>query len=323
MLAPARKALEDRLIAFSLLDVATKSPQIEAALERISVELMPPGLLPANTTAVEIVAEGRIAVVPFPALRSPTDPKRRLIETHDVALVPSLFGVDQPPRLKEERPFRFVALASGNGTYRAAADLDPTPRLHAATKEIKTAAALFAAHDPAAKVKLLIGADGSATALRDIWASGADVVHFATHALADLRQPVASMLVLPAMDATGKSTYLTAGQVQGWRGDAELVFLSACESAIGPPQFAVGMPGLQRAFLRAGAQGVIATLAPIEDVLAQQFAADFYKHYTSGESAERALSETQREWLQPQVGTSAADQLRRRITALSHAYFAK
>ena len=33
-----------------------------------------------------------------------------------------------------------------------------------------------------------------------------------------------------------------------------------------------GMPGLQRAFLRAGARGVIATLWPVEDVYASQFA---------------------------------------------------
>ena len=81
------------------------------------------------------------------------------------------------------------------------------------------------------------------------------------------------------------------------------------------------MPRLQRAFLRAGARGVIATLAPIEDVLAQQFATDFYSRYTTGESAARALSETQRAWLAPVKGRSESEKLRRRVTALSHAYF--
>ena len=81
------------------------------------------------------------------------------------------------------------------------------------------------------------------------------------------------------------------------------------------------MPGLQRAFLRAGARGVIATLAPVEDIFEQQFAADFYRRYTSGDPAVRALSETQREWLEPKAGLSRTEQLRRRITALSHAYF--
>jgi CHAT domain-containing protein len=238
-------------------------------------------------------------------------------------MVTTLLGVDEAPRQANARPYRFVALASGQGTYRAAADIDPTPQLQAATTEISTAAAMFTSHDPAARIKLLTGAAGSAATMRDIWASGADVVHFATHALADLHQPIASLLVLPAVDANGKATYLTAGQVQAWRGDTELVFLSACESAIGPPQYAAGMPGLQRAFLRAGARGVIATLAPIEDVLAQQFSADFYAYYTAGASAVKALSETQRAWLAPAPGVSEADQLRRRITALSHAYFAR
>jgi CHAT domain-containing protein len=214
-----------------------------------------------------------------------------------------------------------VALASGSGTLRSAAVADPAPRLQAATTEIREVANLFEAHDSSAKVKLLTGREGDATTLRGVWSSGADVVHFATHALADLRQPLASLLVLPANDATGRPTYLTAGQVQEWRGDADLVFLSACDSAIGPPRFAGGMPGLQSAFLRAGARGVIATLWPIEDVLAREFSADFYQRFTGGQTAARALSETQRAWLAPEAGDDEAQQLRRRITALAHGFY--
>jgi len=320
-LAPSLKELEAQLIEFSKLDVRTASPEVEHALDDVSAALLPPGIVPADTRALEIVAEGRIASVPFAALRSPTDAKRRLVETHDVEMVTSMLAIDEAPRPKASRPYRFVALASGHGTWRAATEPDPIPRLRVAVKEIEVAGSLFTAREPAAKIKLLTGADGTATALRDAWESGADVVHFATHALPDLRQPIASLLVLPATDDSGHATYLTAGQVQAWRGDAELVFLSACESAIGPPQYAAGMPGLQRAFLRAGARGVIATLAPIEDVLAQQFASDFYARYTAGESAERALNDTQRAWLTPDPKLDEVDQRRRRITALSHAYF--
>jgi CHAT domain-containing protein len=298
----------------------TDPERVEAALLQVSADLLPANLLPPDSNVVEIVAEGRIASVPFAALRSPTDPRRRLVETHDIAMITSMLDVGEAPVARGARPFRLVALASGSGTYRAAT-IDPAPALQAATKEINAVAALFRASDPTATIKLLNGDAGNSAALRDIWASGADVVHFATHALADLRQPAASLLVLPAGDAEGKATYLTAGQVQAWRGDAGLVFLSACESAIGPPQFAMGMPGLQRAFLRAGARGVIATLAPIEDVLAQEFAADFYTRYTKGQSARRALSETQRAWLAPKAGADGTQQMRRRVMALSHAYF--
>jgi CHAT domain-containing protein len=321
VLPVAPQNLERELIEIGALDRQAAPEQVERALERLSATLLPAGLLPVKSTAVEIVAEGRIAGVPFPALRSPSDRKRRLVETHSITMITSLFAGDEPPRLKHARPFRLVALASGNGTLRSAAVMDPTPKLQAATKEIRTVANLFVASDNSAKVKLLLGAEGSAATLRSLWGSGADVVHFATHALADLRQPLASLLVLPATDAGGAPTYLTAGQVEGWRGDIELVFLSACESAIGPPRFAGGMPGLQGAFLRAGARGVIATLWPIEDVLAQEFSEDFYRRFTSGETAADALSETQRAWLAPKPGASEAEQMRRRITALAHGFY--
>jgi CHAT domain-containing protein len=141
--------------------------------------------------------------------------------------------------------------------------------------------------------------------------------------LPDLGQPRASLLMLPAVDGAGNTTYLTAGQVQDWRGDANLVYLSACETAVGPARFADGMPGLQRAFLRAGARGVIATLWPIEDLYAGQFAADFYRRYTSGTAAASALSETQRAWLESAPNVNAQESAHRRMTAWAHVYYTR
>jgi CHAT domain-containing protein len=321
VLSEPPEALERALTELTEIDPQKSPAQIEQALRNISPVLLPAELLAADSSSLEIVAEGRIASVPFAGLRSPLDPQRQLVETHAITMIPSLFARRAMPASGGTRPFRLVALASGGGTLRSMPVANTGPRLQAAIDEIHAIGELFEAQDEAARIKLLAGSDGSAAALRNIWSSGADVVHFATHALADLRQPLASLLVLPATDAQGLPTYLTAGQVQEWRGDAELVFLSACDSAIGPPRFAGGMPGLQTAFLRAGARGVIATLWPIEDVLAREFSADFYSRYTGGDSAQRALNDTQRSWLTPIRGMSEADQQRRRITALSHAYF--
>jgi hypothetical protein len=200
VLAPSRRDLERQLADIGKLDVRSAPDKIEAALAEVSGELLPAGLLPAETRAVEVVAEGRIASLPFAALRSPVDARRRLIETHDISMITSLLDVDEVPPTRHARPYRLVAMASGSGTYRAVT-ADPVPSLQAATKEINAVAALFKQRDAAAPIKLLTGEAGTSVALRDIWASGADVVHFATHALADLRQPVASLLVLPAMDA--------------------------------------------------------------------------------------------------------------------------
>jgi tetratricopeptide (TPR) repeat protein len=323
VLSEPPEAIEGTLADLAKLDAQLTPAQIEQTLEHLSSVLLPPGMLAADTNALEIVAEGRMASVPFAGLRSPADHARRLVETHGITMISSLYASNTPQRAPQARPFRLVALASGSGTLRSAPVTDQAPRLQAAVDEIQAIGGLFEASDPAARVKLLTGDAGSAPALRGIWSSGADVVHFATHALADLRQPLASLLVLPATDARGAATYLTAGQVQDWRGDAQLVFLSTCESAIGPPRFASGMPGLQSAFLRAGAQGVIATLWPIEDVLARQFSADFYGRFTAGQTAADALRDTQRAWLTPRPGAGEDEMLRRRITAMAHGFYTR
>jgi CHAT domain-containing protein len=85
------------------------------------------------------------------------------------------------------------------------------------------------------------------------------VLHIATHGLADLRQPMTSLLMLPR-GCEWQRHYLTAGQVQSWRGDADLVYLSACETAIGPARFADGMPDCSAPSCARGARGVIAHL---------------------------------------------------------------
>ncbi len=322
MLAAEPQQLEAQLTEVSLLDPQIDPAKIELLLARVSSLLLPDGLLPATSTAVEIVAEGRIAGVPFPGLHSPANRSRRLVETHTVTMINSLYDAEERVR-SSAHPFKLVALASGNGALRSVRKADSKPRLQAATQEIRDVAALFERRQPDSKVKLLLGAEGNAPNLRGIWSSGVDVVHFATHALADLRQPLASLLVMPATTKEGAATYLTAGQVRDWRGDTNLVFLSACESAVGPPRFAAGMPGLQHAFLRAGARGVIATLWPIEDVLARDFSSDFYERFTAGTPASLALRETQRAWLAGQDGHDGDEAMRRRITALAHAYYTR
>jgi CHAT domain-containing protein len=101
------------------------------------------------------------------------------------------------------------------------------------------------------------------------------------------------------------------------------VYLSACDTAVGVARFGEGASGMQRAFLRAGARGVIATLWPVEDLYASQFAKDFYGRYTAGMPASRALWETQRAWMVPAPGVRDSEQAHRRLTAWAHVFYAQ
>jgi CHAT domain-containing protein len=275
---------------------------------------------------LEIVADDQLAGVPFAALLLPPDRTRRVAERGSIAMISTLYESSAPAPDQQSHSLAFVAIAGdangGDEQMRGAAS-SVFPPLRGAAAEVRAIAALYEKRKPPSRIQLLVGAAGDAAALQRTWEAGVDVIHFATHGLADIRQPLASLLLLPAVDAQGNPTYLTAGQVQEWRGDANLVYLSACETAVGPARFASGMPGLQRAFLRAGAHGVIATLWPVDDVYASQFAADFYRRYTRGVSAAQALSETQRAWLEPARGLRENEQAHRRMTAWAHVFYAQ
>lgn len=283
----------------------------QTAQPRLAEVLLPDGAARSNVTSIEIVADGALASVPFGALREP--------DGRAVSMIGSMFpsSAETVPR---SRSLRFVGVAGssgGNGTARGGV----FPTLAATQGEARSIATLFERPGQQDKIKLLLAADGNAATLASLWRVGIDVLHVATHGLADLRQPMTSLLMLPAKDSEGNPTYLTAGQVQQWRGDADLVYLSACETAVGRAQFADGVPGLQRAFLRAGARGVIATLWPVEDVYASQFAVDFYRSYTAGTSAAQALARTQLAWSQARRDMNPVELSRRRMTAWAHAYY--
>ena len=323
VLAATPSAIEREIDRLASLRRAHEPDDSVAQFARLSAWLLPEGAIAPGTTRLEIVADGKLAGLPFAALASPVDRARRLAETHSIDMITSTLEDANRGAASSKHAMRLVALAGFVGKAPVLTKRGLFPVLGSTGAEARAIAALYSPDGSAPDVKLLTGDEGSAAAVKAAWTRGADVFHFATHGLADLRQPLASLLMLPAVDSAGNATYLTAGQVQSWRGEADLVYLSACETAVGPARFADGMPGLQRAFLRAGARGVIATLWPIEDAYASQFATEFYKRYTAGMSAAQALSETQRAWLEARPGVSAREQAPRRMTAWAHVYYTK
>jgi CHAT domain-containing protein/tetratricopeptide (TPR) repeat protein len=127
-------------------------------------------------------------------------------------------------------------------------------------------------------------------------AQGARVVHFACHARADDVDPLGSGLLLaPAGSDAG---LLTAAEVvRGWRLRADVVMLSACETAVGQVRRYEGMYGLARAFLFAGARSVGASLWRVEDVSTARLMGAFYREYVRGVPKVEALRRAQVELL--------------------------
>jgi CHAT domain-containing protein/tetratricopeptide (TPR) repeat protein len=123
------------------------------------------------------------------------------------------------------------------------------------------------------------------------------IVHFACHGLIDERFPLNSALALtiPESPKEGEDN----GLLQAWeifekvRLDADLVTLSACETALGKEMGGEGLVGLTRAFQYAGARTVLASLWSVGDASTSELMKGFYRALKVGTTKDEALREAQ------------------------------
>src|SRR4030095_12399070 len=91
------------------------------------------------------------------------------------------------------------------------------------------------------------------------------------------------------------------GLLQVWeifesmRLDADLVVLSACESALGRELSGEGMIGLTRGFQYGGGRSVVASLWSVADQVTAELMARFHRHRAAGLAKDEALRAAQLE----------------------------
>ncbi|HEV3039489.1 MAG TPA: CHAT domain-containing tetratricopeptide repeat protein [Candidatus Angelobacter sp.] len=116
-------------------------------------------------------------------------------------------------------------------------------------------------------------------------------IHFATHEFLDTRHPELSGLVLSMVrkNGRGQDGYLRLKDIYQLKLSAELVVLSACESALGKDLESEGMIGLTRGFLYAGSSRIISTLWKVDDGATAKLMTSFYGRLRKGEAPSLAL----------------------------------
>jgi len=105
------------------------------------------------------------------------------------------------------------------------------------------------------------------------------VVHFATHALSDNHHPELSGLVLSLINKEGmpQNGFLDLQDIYNLNLPADLVVLSACETALGKEIQGEGIIGLTRGFMYAGATRVVASLWNVDDASTKMLMERFYR----------------------------------------------
>jgi CHAT domain-containing protein len=238
------------------------------SLRRLIVE---PLGLERKTTRLLVSPHGVLANVPF-ALLAPG---------REVVMVPS--GTTYGVLLDEKAKRGEKVLAIGDPDYgvkpdpravsvmRAGATLRPLP---ATRKEVTAIGDVVLVDEQATESEL-----ASVLGAVDRWRA----VHFACHGFIRADQPQLSSLALTPDEHN--DGFLTVLEVFRMKIPADLVVLSACETAKGRIYKAEGVIGFTRAFMMAGAPRVIVSLWKVDDEATGALMVKFYELWKPGKMA--------------------------------------
>ncbi len=285
---PPRKAIEKA--ARRWYDALKSNNSAPEAANELSAMLLGPveGLLTGQPLL--IVADGALQYLPFGAL-----PLGRalLIDRHEVTSLPSASALAVLRREiagRAKAPKLLAMLADpvfGPQDTRVAdntrgGEIDPRklPRLRFSRDEAEAIAGLV----PEPQRYMALGFAASRSAVVSGELAHYRMVHIAAHGLIDSRRPELSTIVLSLVDERGEpqNGFLRLHDIYNLELQADLVTLSACETALGQEIRGEGLVGLTRGFMYAGAARVLASLWSVDDRATSVLMKSFYGHMISG-----------------------------------------
>ncbi len=278
-----------------------------------------------------IVADGALQLIPFAALPDPAAVPaagRRpfLVESHSIIHLPS---ASVGAALRQERqtgplrqPGPLIAVLA-----------DPVfdasdPRVHPGSapppkREVPRGHLTRSLNDLGlSDLEPLPFSLQEAEAIRDLWRPGevlpalgfaasrevldderwrqAPILHFATHGLLNDRQPELSGLVFSLVGPDGaprSNGFLRLYEIYGLDLNADLVVLSACQTAVGKEVRGEGLLGMTWGFMSIGVPQLVASLWKVEDRATAKLMSRFYRELFNGKRPPEALQHAQKSML--------------------------
>lgn len=292
-------SLDDRLIAWTLRSSGLQSVQLPLSRVAIDqqVEAMRQSIFNRRRDTVElasalydrlfaplgvragerivIVPHGGLHYLPFQALHGP---QAYLIQSNALAVVPSASLAVQLVQRKNTKNDRLIAFGNPANSARE--------QLPGAEREVERIGTLYA------DKRVYVEQSASKARFRAEAGDGR-VLHVAAHAEVDSVDPLHSRILLAAEgDDPG---FLDAREVYGVSlAGVSLVTLSACESGLGRIARGDEILGFTRAFLSAGASGLVASLWPVADDSTELLMTSFYGRLAGGAEAIDAMRDAQK-----------------------------
>ncbi|WP_445304868.1 CHAT domain-containing tetratricopeptide repeat protein [Microcoleus sp. S36b_A4] len=313
--------------------------QVAQSSANLGQVILQPAAAQLRNKRLLIVPDGVLHYTPFQALTIPQTAGQNtnvpLIAEHEIITLPSAsslailrqnYGDRKPPgrtlailadpvfspddervkgKITQATTEKLEANNLGlNQSLRASNRQWPPERLAFTRQEAQTISSLF----PSASSSQILDFDASRTTATDGSLANYQIVHFATHGLANSKNPELSGIVMSMVDDKGNlvNGFLRLTDIFNLKLAANLVVLSACQSGMGQNVKGEGMVGLTRGFMYAGAQRVAVSLWNVDDegtsVLMQKFYQKMVQQKLAPAAALRAAQiemMQQEEWKSP------------------------
>lgn len=288
---------------------------------RLSDQLLAPAAaLVARARRLLILPDGPLHYLPFAVLDDPSAGEPRyLVEAKPLYLSASATVFRELKQRRRQRSETRV-VAFGDPSYPAPAKgrqaADPALRstqrgglrlapLASTRGEVLSLREIFPETS-----RIYLGSEATEEAAKSLGRDDS-IVHFACHGVIDESAPLESALALTIPESWGDGR--DNGLLQAWeifeqvRIDADLVTLSACETALGKELAGEGMLGLTRAFQYAGSRSVLASLWSVNDATTAELMRRFYGYLKSGQAMAEALRSAQLDLLREPIRLEGGD----------------
>jgi CHAT domain-containing protein len=302
---PGRAGI-DRLAQRAYVELSGKGArQTDSSLAELSRTVLGPVAALLGSRRLLVVTEGALQYVPFSALPSPRAPGTPLIAGNEVVTLPSVSSIAfmrrgmekdrrangtvavlADPVFSADDP-RLAATKSESSSQRPPASAEeaergapgPKPaefdRLPSTRREAEAILSLV----PAPKRFSALDFDASLATATSGTLSRYRFVHLASHGVLNAAHPELSGIVLSLVDRAGhpQNGILQTTDIYNLNLHADLVVMSACQTALGAQVRGEGLVGLTRAFLYAGSPRVVASLWTVPDISTAELMARFYR----------------------------------------------
>lgn len=283
--------LEKRAESYRKLLAERNSNFADTARELYQLLVAPARQKLQGKTKLVIVPDGPLWNLPFQALQIAD--ARYTIDEYAITYAPSLTVLREMARLRDRRGTGRTStlLAFGNPALSQQAverarfttrseRLDPLPE---AEREVKTLEQLYTT----AQSRVYTGAEAKEVRAKSE-AGKYRILHLATHGVLNDASPMYSYLALTKSEGeAAEDGLLEAWEIMGMNLTADLVVLSACDTARGRIGAGEGVLGLSWAFFVAGAPTTLVSQWKVESSSTAQLMLEFHRNFQNRLKTER------------------------------------